>query len=179
VQVAHRHPLCPKQRDSAQDNCEQSAHFLLQEQSFEPGTNFCAEWCSYWGSERGVYWLEIATAYTNGAWTEAVYQSLTAFKREKGWKIFPPVKCYLGEYHCDFMLFEDGYGCRVACESQWQTFRSNADELKWAFDKLRGVKSDMKLFIFEGPPLGGPRSAEIASALPPFIWISETRDSAP
>jgi hypothetical protein len=93
----------------------------------------------------------IATSFTNGAWTEAVYQSLTAFKQEKSWKIFPPEKCYLGEYHCDFMLFEDGYGCRLACESQWQTFRSNAGELKWAFDKLRGVKSDVKLFIFEGP----------------------------
>lgn len=96
---------------------------------------------------------KLAATYTNGAWTLAVYQFLTAFKQAKGesWKIFPPVKCYLGEYHCDFMLFEEGYGCRLACESQWQTFRSNADELKWAFDKLRGVKSDVKLFVFEGP----------------------------
>jgi len=92
---------------------------------------------------------EIAALYTNGAWTEAVYQSLTEFKQRKGWKIFPPEKCYLGEYHCDFMLFEDNYGCRLACESQWQTFKSNVCDLQWAFDKLRGVKSDVKLFIFE------------------------------
>ena len=94
---------------------------------------------------------EIATSYTNGAWSQAVYQSLTAFQQEKNWRIYPAVKPYLGEYHCDFMLFEEGYGCRLACESQWQTFKSNPGELKWAFDKLRGVKSDVKLFIFEGP----------------------------
>ncbi|SEB40875.1 hypothetical protein [Terriglobus roseus] len=86
----------------------------------------------------------------NGAWTEAVFESLKEFALEKGWKIFPEVKCYQGEYHCDFMLFEHGYGCRLACESQWQTHRSDVGELKWAFDKLRGVKADVKLFVFEG-----------------------------
>ncbi len=95
---------------------------------------------------------KLAASFTNGAWTLAVYKFLTTFKESKGesWKIFPAVKCYLGEYHCDFMLFEEGYGCRLACESQWQTFKSDPGELKWAFDKLRGVKSDVKLFVFEG-----------------------------
>jgi hypothetical protein len=86
---------------------------------------------------------------TNRAWTEAVYGSLMTFRQERGWDIFPSEKCYRGEYHCDFTLFEKGYGCRLACESQWQTFRSHPDELEWAFDKLRGIKSDVKLFIFE------------------------------
>ena len=91
-----------------------------------------------------------ATSYTNGAWTVAVYDCLKEYAVGMHWKIHPAEKCYLGEYHCDFMLFEAGYGCRLACESQWQTHRSTVGELKWAFDKLRGVKSDVKLFIFEG-----------------------------
>ena len=84
-------------------------------------------------------------------WTEAVYASLGEISKQYGWKIFPEIKCYAGEYLCDFTLHEDGYGCRIACESQWEHWKGNhQSDLDWAFDKLRGVKSDIKLFIFEG-----------------------------
>lgn len=91
---------------------------------------------------------ERAQKYTAGAWTQAVYESLKTFASEQSWNIIPPERCFKDEYHCDFMLFEKDYGCRLACESQWQT-SSNVIEIKWAFNKLRGVKSDVKLFIFE------------------------------
>jgi hypothetical protein len=87
----------------------------------------------------------------NTEWTLAVYNALKKFAKKKNWKIYPPEKCYKGEYLCDFTLFEDGYGCRIACESQWSFgIGDNNSKVDWAFDKLRGVKSDIKLFIFEG-----------------------------
>lgn len=83
-------------------------------------------------------------------WTTAVHRALKECATGQGWKIIPEEKCYSGEYHCDFMLFEEQYGCRIACESQWNHGASHQAALDWAFDKLRGVKSDLKLFIFEG-----------------------------
>lgn len=100
--------------------------------------------------------LEIPALIRNGsddntAWTLAVYKALKTLAKEKEWTIYPEEKCYKGEYLCDFTLFEDGYGCRIACESQWSFgIGDNNAKVDWAFDKLRGVKSDIKLFIFEG-----------------------------
>jgi len=86
----------------------------------------------------------------NGPWTAAVFKSLQEVASARGWKIFPEEKPYRGEYLCDFMLFEIEYGCRIACESQWWWDTDPLHGLEWAFDKLRGVKSDLKLFIYEG-----------------------------
>jgi hypothetical protein len=87
----------------------------------------------------------------NTTWTSAVYEALKKYAKQKDWKIYPEEKCYKGEYLCDFTLFEEGYGCRIACESQWSFgIGDNNAKVDWAFDKLRGVKSDLKLFIFEG-----------------------------
>ena len=84
-------------------------------------------------------------------WTQAVYDALCAISSQYGWAIHPKDRCYAGEYLCDFTLHEKGYGCRIACESQWQHWKGiHQGDLDWAFDKLRGVKSDIKLFIFEG-----------------------------
>lgn len=92
-----------------------------------------------------------AKSISNRMWTEAVYKSLTHFCERYRWSINPKERCYVGEYLCDFTLHEEGYGCRVACESQWQHWNgSHQAGLEWAFDKLRGVKSDVKLFVFEG-----------------------------
>jgi len=89
---------------------------------------------------------------SNRVWTRAVYEALKAYSRTMpGWQIYPPDKCYTAEYLCDFTLFEDGYGRRIACESQWSHWaHSQLIDMKWAFDKLRGVKADIKIFIFEG-----------------------------
>jgi hypothetical protein len=89
---------------------------------------------------------------SNRDWTRAVYDALRKVRdEEEGWDIYPDNRCYAGEYLCDFMLFEKGYGCRIACESQWANWTGKGNQdLHWAFDKLRGVKSDIKLFIFEG-----------------------------
>lgn len=88
---------------------------------------------------------------SNREWTRAVYDALQEVAKPHKWKIYPEERCYAGEYLCDFTLFEDGYGCRIACESQWANWMDRRQQdLHWAFDKLRGVKSDIKLFIFEG-----------------------------
>lgn len=91
-------------------------------------------------------------AKSTGHWTEAVYKSFALYReRREGWKLYPETKAKLGEFLCDFMLFEDGYGPRVACESQWwHSWGKHADKLGWAFDKLVGVKADIKVFIYEG-----------------------------
>lgn len=84
-------------------------------------------------------------------WTKAVYDALKTFGAVQGWTIHPKEEVCRGEYLCDFMLFEYGYGCRLACESQWHHgIRDHQNELNWAFEKLLGVKSDIKLFILEG-----------------------------
>jgi hypothetical protein len=81
----------------------------------------------------------------------AVYDALKNYAKDKGWNIYPEKTCYKGEYLCDFTLFENGYGCRIACESQWLHWSgNNPTKIEWAFEKLLGVKSDIKLFIFEG-----------------------------
>lgn len=51
-----------------------------------------------------------------------------------------------GEYLVDFMLFEEGYGSRIACESEWG---KTSGEVLWDFEKLTGVKSDVKVLIHE------------------------------
>ena len=92
-----------------------------------------------------------ADSKSNRDWTKAVYELLKDYGSRRGWIIHPLDKCYAGEYLCDFTVFEKGYGCRIACESQWLTWRSNDQaDLEWAFDKLRGVKGDIKIFVFEG-----------------------------
>lgn len=50
------------------------------------------------------------------------------------------------EYLTDFMLFEENYGPRIACESEWG---ASVGEVEWDFDKLCGVKADIKVLIHE------------------------------
>jgi hypothetical protein len=83
--------------------------------------------------------------------TLAVHNALQVHAQNNGWRIYPELKPYVGEYLCDFMLFEKGHGCRIACESQWTNVRGHhLADIEWAFEKLLGVKSDIELFIFEG-----------------------------
>jgi YD repeat-containing protein len=59
---------------------------------------------------------------------------------------------YAGEYLLDFVLWETGYGPRILCESQWQHLFGQLEAIEWAFDKLRGVKGDIKVLIYEREP---------------------------
>ena len=93
-------------------------------------------------------------AKSTGEWTGAVYDAFAEYiKTRPGWNIYPETKAKKGEYLCDFMLFEKGYGPRMACESQWwhsPRWGEHFVKLAWSFDKLRGVKADVKVFVFEG-----------------------------
>ena len=91
-------------------------------------------------------------AKSTGGWTVAVYDAFREYKSARqGWRIYPETKAKKGEYLCDFMLFEDRYGPRIACECQWwHRWGDHLDKLGWAFDKLIGVKADVKVFVFEG-----------------------------
>jgi hypothetical protein len=60
------------------------------------------------------------------------------------WHLYPDETH--GAYLVDFMLFEDGYGARIACESEWDRAAGNVD---WDFDKLVGVKADIKVLIHQ------------------------------
>lgn len=85
--------------------------------------------------------------YTEAVWT--CFNSLRAHLGE-GWSLYPaaiakgPGKAG-GEYLVDFMLMDGILGPRIACESELGRIRN----IDWALDKLRGVKSDIKILLFE------------------------------
>jgi hypothetical protein len=90
------------------------------------------------------------TASGRTKWTRAVWQYFDTYYREAhNWDLYPktkPVKGRVaGEYMTDFALI-DGRGYRIACESQWG---EGLDQIDWAFDKLRAVKAEIKILIFE------------------------------
>ena len=88
-------------------------------------------------------------------WTDAVFLAFHEYAAKDGrtdWQLYPEDRAKKGEYLCDFMLFQTNYGPRIACESQWEhheRFGPHQSNLDWAFDKLRGVKADIKVFICE------------------------------
>jgi hypothetical protein len=57
-----------------------------------------------------------------------------------------------GEFMTDFALFDKSRGFRIACESEWGAL----DRIDWAFDKLRSVKAEIKILIFERTHESGP-----------------------
>lgn len=85
-------------------------------------------------------------------WTKAVWHCFEALRVELGsnWSLYPkepgkgPGRAK-GEYLADFLLMDETYGPRIACESEL----GDSGKLDWSFDKLRGLKADIKMFIFE------------------------------
>lgn len=73
------------------------------------------------GRELSEQILQLVAGRENAdAWTVAVHSALArATVRRAGWRLQPSDVPKRDEYLCDFMLMEVGYGCRVACESQW------------------------------------------------------------
>ena len=92
-------------------------------------------------------------ALTGGSrdWTQAFWDALAQLAQTTHLDLYPKEGPYKGEYHLDFVLWEPGYGPRVGIESQWLHWRQNDSRksLGWAFDKLQGVKCDLKILIFD------------------------------
>ncbi len=93
-------------------------------------------------------------------WTKALWTTFERLREKlgNGWILYPKVigkgkGRARGEYLVDFMLMDDKLGPRIACESEL----GGLGAVDWAFDKLRGVKSDIKVLFFEGDfaPEGG------------------------
>ena len=65
------------------------------------------------------------TAYQTKEWTWAVWQfwkrycQVMSRKGSAMWEMCPRDGVAKGEYLVDFMLFENKYGPRIACESEW------------------------------------------------------------
>jgi hypothetical protein len=82
-------------------------------------------------------------------WTNAVWQYFEDFRKTEGWALWPkeaPIGGRAkGEFLTDFSLFDETFGFRIACESEW----GNLQCIKWAFEKLAAVKADTKVLIFE------------------------------
>ena len=104
-------------------------------------------------------------------WTQAIWDSLKNLAEERNLAIHPTEGPYKGEYHLDFTLWEEGFGPIVGVESQWLHWRQKdpLDSVGWAFDKLQGIKCDLKVFIFDWDGLN-------ARKLPPKI-VQRLRDS--
>jgi hypothetical protein len=100
----------------------------------------------------------------NRDWTRAIWESLKKLAGSRGFDLYPMKEPYKGEYLLDFILWEPGYGPRVGIESQWQHWRLKPlDAVGWAFDKLQGVKGDLKVLIFDWDGLNAdhlPRDVE-------------------
>lgn len=81
-----------------------------------------------------------------------MYACFAGIAKKRGWKIYPERQPYKGEYLLDFVLFEEGYAPHIVCESEWLTPKSNEyKDILWDFDKLRMVKRDIKVMIYEWP----------------------------
>jgi len=92
---------------------------------------------------------ELALSDPEHRWTRAVFEAFREIAGSKGWTHYPEHRPYKGEYHLDFVLWEEGYGPRIVCESQWLHRFGQLEAIDWAFDKLRGVKGDIKILIYE------------------------------
>ena len=67
------------------------------------------------------------------------------------WKMYPEEKPYKGEFLTDFAIWEEGYGLRIVCESQWYegNNETNRARVASALDKLLHVRADIKVLVFE------------------------------
>jgi hypothetical protein len=91
-----------------------------------------------------------ATRTGRTEWTRAIWRYFDEqFRQKYGWDLYPksePIKGRVdGEFVTDFSLFDNRRGYRIACESEW----GDIDRIDWAFDKLRSVKAELKILIFE------------------------------
>ncbi len=94
------------------------------------------------------------TEYKTKEWTWAVWKFWEEYRQamtQRGpaaWELSPSERAAKGEYLVDFMLFEKEYGARIACESEWGM---GPGGIQWDFEKLVGVKSDIKVLVHQCP----------------------------
>jgi hypothetical protein len=53
---------------------------------------------------------------SNKDWTSAVWNHFSKFANSRKWELFPKAGPYKGEYLVDFIIFDQGYGPRIAIE---------------------------------------------------------------
>jgi hypothetical protein len=82
-------------------------------------------------------------------YTKAIWEYFDQLRLKYDWNLSPktlPIRGRVkGEYLTDFALFDGVLGNRIACESEW----GDIGCIKWAFDKLRAIKADIKIFVFQ------------------------------
>ncbi len=90
----------------------------------------------------------VKTQYETKEYTWAVGQFWERYRRQMGpgWKLYPKNGATKGHYLVDFILFDKAYGPRIACESEWGM---GSQGVAWDFEKLVGVKSDIKVLIHQ------------------------------
>ncbi len=119
--------------------------------------------------------ISISTPTTNRQWTDVLWKFFNKYKsgRRPKWTMFPKERARKGEYLVDFILFEEGYGPRIAVESEWQYWRHKKplDRIDWAFDKVRGVKADVKLLVYEWktPPSSGEPDRQVRKRIVQYL----------
>jgi hypothetical protein len=98
-------------------------------------------------------------------YTKAIWHYLEDLRKTRGWTLWPkkpPIGGRVkGEYLTDFSLCDEDLGYRIACESEWGNFKC----IEWAFDKLRAVKADTKVLIFQAPHTNDGRLPDEISKL--------------
>ncbi len=107
-------------------------------------------------------------------WTRAIWQYLHQKQQDEypTWTLYPsgePIKGRVaGEYLVDFCLFDPTRGCRIACESEW----GDIGRIDWGFDKLRSVKADLKILIFQASHDAVSESTEIFERIKSYLCAS-------
>lgn len=104
-------------------------------------------------------------------WTTAVWRAFKEVADENGWVLYPQSRPFKGEFLLDFVLWEPDYGPRIVCESQWQHRFSGIAAIDWAFDKLRCVKGDIKVLIYEWgeEPNGSQPPSAVSGVVVPYL----------
>ncbi|HZL27491.1 MAG TPA: hypothetical protein VFC39_13280 [Acidobacteriaceae bacterium] len=112
-----------------------------------------------------------ATDSGRSEYTRAIWNYFDEnFQRKYGWTLYPdtePKKGRVaGEFMTDFALFDNKRGFRIACESEW----GDLDHIDWAFDKLRAVKAEIKILVFQrGHGSTDLLSEEVAKRIRPYL----------
>lgn len=96
-------------------------------------------------------------------WTKAIWCFFKKMQEDyPTWILYPsgePIKGRVaGEYMVDFCLYDPQRGIRIACESEW----GDIGRIDWGFDKLRSIKADLKILIFQAShsPIDGVDEAK-------------------
>jgi hypothetical protein len=115
---------------------------------------------------------DVSTASGRSEWTRAIWNYFTSLSKENEWKLYPEISPQrgrvAGEYLVDFAIFDTTRGCRIACESEW----GDIDGIDWAFDKLRAMKADLKILVFQLRHESGGFPVELSKRIKSYLACS-------